>query len=155
MVSVTGRRFDLTRGPVVGEDRGVAPDDVVADGDDHTQPLSRHRSRPRPEDEYADVLASLEEAGLPGACFPAPGGGVAIRVPLDDAQVLHVAQVAGPLPDDRADLTGWGVSVIAREAGDELRLVAWDGAARTDVPGLLALVSAVLLDTMRGPSNAA
>jgi len=129
----------------------VAPDDVVADGDDHPQ----HRSRPRPEDEYGDVLASLEEAGLPGACFPVPDGGVAIRVPLDDAQVLHIAQVAGPLPDDRADLTGWGVSVIAREAGEEPRLVAWDGAARTDVPGLLALVSAVLLDTMRGPSSAA
>jgi len=133
----------------------VAPDDVVADGDDHPQHHPQHRSRPRPEDEYGDVLASLDEAGLPGACFPAPDGGVAIRVPLDDAQVLHIAQVAGPLPDDRADLTGWGVSVIAREAGEELRLVAWDGAARTDVPSLLALVSAVLLDTMRGPSSAA
>ncbi|MBF5083040.1 hypothetical protein [Quadrisphaera sp. INWT6] len=132
----------------------MAPDDVVADGDDHPQQRPQHRARPRPEDEYGDVLASLDEAGLPGACFPVPDG-VAIRVPLDDAQVLHIAQVAGPLPDDRADLTGWGVSVIAREAGEEPRLVAWDGAARTDVPGLLALVSAVLLDTMRGPSNAA
>ena len=129
----------------MGEDREVAPDDVVASGDDH----------PQPEHEYADVLTSLDAAGLPGTCVTGPDGGLAIRVPLDDAQVLSITEVAGPLAPLRADLRGWGVSVLARATGDEPRLVAWDGADRTDVCGLLALVSGVLLDTMRGPSNAA
>lgn len=125
----------------------MAPDDVVAPGEDHPQ---QH-----PEHQYLDVLASLADAGLPGVCAPGADGGLVVEVALDDAQVLVVTEVAGPLPPRRADLSGWGVSVLARTAGEEPRLLAWDGAARTDVPGLMALVSAVLLDTMRGPSSAA
>ncbi len=81
--------------------------------------------------------------------------GVAIRVPLDDAQVLHIAQVGGSAAGGPRRPDGLGRQRHRPRAGEEPRLVAWDGAARTDVPGLLALVSAVLLDTMRGPSNAA
>lgn len=63
------------------------------------------------EQQYSDVLTLLAYHGYSAALANTGGGCLAIEIPRENGQLLLVTSNQGPLPDERDELSCWGIGV--------------------------------------------
>ena len=95
-------------------------------------------------EQYADVLAALNKAGLPAVFTQTGGMCAAIEVQLETGATLLVTDAEDTLAWARTEHRGWGVGLY--DAGeDKDAAVAFGQVDDGDIPSLLDLVKDVLL----------
>lgn len=93
--------------------------------------------------QYADVLAALNDAGLPAVFTQTGGMCAAIEVQLETGWTLLVTDAEDTLAWARPEHEGWGVGMYdANEDRDEA--IAFGQVNDGDIPSLLRLVRSVM-----------
>ena len=93
--------------------------------------------------QYADVLATLNEVGLPAVFTQTGGMCAAIEVQLETGQTLLVTDAEDTLAWARPEHEGWGVGLY--DAGEDRDgAIAFGQRTDGDISSLLALIKDVL-----------
>ena len=93
--------------------------------------------------QYADVLAALEDKGLPATFTQTGGMCAAIEVQLETGRRLLITDAEDTLSWARVEHEGWGVGLYP--AGDDYDgPLAFDQTERSDVAALLDLIGPII-----------
>lgn len=102
--------------------------------------------------QYADVLAALEEKGLPVTFTQTGGMCAAIEVQLETGRTLLITDAEDTLSWARVEHEGWAVGLYA--AGDDSDgPLAFDQTEGSDVASLVDLIGAVIFRPCSGTST--
>lgn len=93
--------------------------------------------------QYADVLDSLHEQGLPAEFTQTGGMCAALEVQLENGHTLLITDAEDHLSWSRAEHAGWGVGLYAAGEHTEGPL-AWGQVDADDTAALLTLVQDVM-----------
>lgn len=98
--------------------------------------------------QYADVLAALEEKGLPATFTQTGGMCAAIEVQLETGRTLLITDAEDTLSWARVEHEGWGVGLYPAGEGNDGPL-AFDQTEGSDMAALFDLIGAVMFGSGR------